>query len=88
MKIEEAYFETLSEMVILCGLHSEMSDEQIVTTNETVNAWLFELPPDVVERYKVYLKKSIEREKARGAYARAKVLNDQAMVLSYFEDQA
>ena len=87
MNIEDAYFETLTEMVLLCQLYPEMSNEQIVTTNETVNAWFSELPPDVIERYKVFLRNSIEREKARGAYARASALDDHALALGLDEDQ-
>ena len=87
MNIEDAYFETLTEMVLLCQLYPEMSNEQIVTTNETVNAWFSELPPDVIERYKIFLRNSIEREKARGAYARASALDDHALALGLDEDQ-
>ena len=87
MNIEDTYFETLNEMVLLCQLYPEMSNEQIVTTNETVNAWFSELPPDVIERYKIFLRNSIEREKARGAYARASALDDHALALGLDEDQ-
>ena len=81
MNIEDTYFETLTEMVLLCQLYPEMSNEQIVSTNETVNAWFSELPPDVIERYRVFLRNSIEREKARGAYARASALDGHALAL-------
>jgi hypothetical protein len=90
MNIEDTYFETLTEMVLLCQLYPEMSNEQneqIVSTNETVNAWFSELPPDVIERYRVFLRNSIEREKARGAYARASALDDHALALGLDEDQ-
>ena len=81
MNIEEAYFETLSEMAMLCQLHETMSFEQIVKTNDLINAWFSELPADVIERYKIHLRKGIEQEKARGAYARASALDDHAMAL-------
>jgi len=87
MNLEETYFETLTEMAILCQLYQSMSYEQIVKTSETVNSWLLELPPDVIEHYKLFLRKSIEREKTRGAYARGSALDNHAFVLSLYEDQ-
>ena len=87
MNIEEIYFKTINEMVLLCQLYQTMSDKQIITTNDTVNAWFSELPPDVIERYKVFLRNSIEREKARGAYTRASALDDHALALGLDEDQ-
>ena len=87
MNIENAYFKTLNEMATLCQLYQTMSNEQIVTTNETVNSWFSELPPDVIERYRVFLTNSIEREKTRGAYARASALDDHALALGLDDDQ-
>jgi len=87
MNIENAYFKTVNELAMLCQLYQTMSYEQIVTTSETVNSWFSELPPDVIERYKVFLRNSIEREKARGAYARASALDDHALALGLDEDQ-
>jgi hypothetical protein len=87
MNIEEAYFETFSEMAILCQLYSTMSFEQIVTTDDTVVSWFHELPADVVDRYKVFLKKYIEHERARGAEARATALDNHAMALGLDVDQ-
>ena len=88
MNIEEAYFNTLNEMAILCQLYSTMSFEQIVTMDDTVVSWFHKLPPDVIERYKGFLKRAIEREKARGAYARASALDDHALALGLDEDLA
>jgi len=87
MNIEEAYFETLNEMAILCQLYSTMTFEQIVTTNDVVVSWFHELPTDVIDRYGVFLKKCIEHEKARGAEARASALDDHALALGLDEDQ-
>lgn len=87
MNIEDTYFETLNEMAILCQLYQTMSYEQIVKTSEAVNSWFSELPPDVIERYNVFLRKSIAQEQVRGAYARASALDNQALVLGLDEDQ-
>ncbi|HEX4085789.1 MAG TPA: hypothetical protein VHY22_12825 [Chthoniobacteraceae bacterium] len=87
MNIEDAYFNTLNEMAMLCQLYQTMSEEQIATTDETANSWFSELPPDLIERYKVFLRKSIEQEKARGAYARASALDNHALALGIEEDQ-
>jgi hypothetical protein len=87
MKIENAYFKTLNEMAMLCQLYQSMSYEQIVTTSETVNSWFSELSPDVIDRYNKFLRDSIAREKARGAYARASALDDHAFALGLDEDQ-
>jgi hypothetical protein len=81
MNTEDVLFKTFNEIVLLSELYTALSEEQVVTMIDTVNSWFSELPPDVIDRYKVFLRNSIDREKARGAYARASALDDHATAL-------
>jgi hypothetical protein len=75
MKTEDVLFRIFNEIVLLSELYEELSQEQVVTTIETVSAWFSELPPEVISRYNAFLKDSIEREKSRGAARRAAILD-------------
>lgn len=86
MNTEDAYFKTLNEIILLSELYTALSEEQVVTIIETVNYWLSQLPPDVIDRYKVFLRNSIQQEKTRGAYARASALDDHATALGLDEE--
>lgn len=86
LKTEDVLFRIFDELVLLSELYPSLSREQVATTIETVNGWFFELPPDVIDRYKVFLKGAIAREKARAAYARASVLDDHATALGLDEE--
>lgn len=86
MNTEDVFFKTFNEIVLLSELYRTLSEEQVATIIETVNSWFAELPPDVIDRYKRFLRRSIEREQSRGAYARASVLEDHASALGLEEE--
>jgi len=86
MNTEDVLFKTFNEIVLLSELYPTLSEEQVVTIIETVDYWFSQLPPAVVDRYKVFLRSSIEREKTRGAYARASVLDDVATAFGLDEE--
>jgi hypothetical protein len=85
MNTEEVLFKTLNEIVLLSALYPSLSEEQVVTIIETVNSWFSELPPDVIERYREFLKNATDGEKARAAFARASILDDHAVALGLDE---
>jgi len=74
MKTEEILFDVFDEFMLLAELYEKLSPHQIVTFMENVSARFCELDPVILDRYKVYLRNQIEREKARGAEERATVL--------------
>jgi len=86
MNTEDVFFKTFNEIVLLSEMYTTLSEEQVATIIETVNFWFSELPPDVIDRYKVFLRSSIERENTRGAYARASILEDHASALGLGEE--
>ena len=76
MKTEDILFDLYSEFIIFAELYETLSDHQVVTFMENVTASFSELDPDALNRYKTYLKNEIDRESARGAVERARVLED------------
>jgi hypothetical protein len=76
MKTEDILFDIYSEFMIFAELYESLSDHQVVTFVENITASFCELDPDTLNKYKAHLKREIEREKARGAVERARVLED------------
>ena len=76
MKTEEILFNVYSEFMIFAELYEKLDQDQVVTFMENVSASFSELDPDALNRYKAYLKREIEREKARGALERTNVLEN------------
>ena len=76
MKTEEILFNVYSEFMIFAELYEKLDQDQVVTFMENVTASFSELNPDALNRYKAYLKREIEREKARGALERTNVLEN------------
>lgn len=85
METEKVLFQIFSELVILSEIYESLDDDQIITISDTVNFIFSELPPQVIDRYKAFLKASIEREETRGAFARASALRDHASALGLDE---
>lgn len=78
MNTEDVLFKTFNEIVLLSELYPTLSEDQVITIIDTVIFWFSELPPEVIDRYKVFLRNTIEREKVRGAEARASILEKHA----------
>jgi len=74
-KTEQVLFETFNDLMIFVELLEQFDERGVVKFEENATATFSALDPEVLERYREFLKKEIERERARGAFERANVLD-------------
>ena len=74
-KTEQVLFETFNDLMIFAELFERFDEDDVVKFEENATATFSMVEPDVLEKYREFLKKEIERERARGAFERADVLD-------------
>jgi hypothetical protein len=74
-KTEQVLFETFNNLIIFAELFERFDEDDVVKFEENATATFSTLDPDLLERYREFLKKEIERERARGAFERANILD-------------
>jgi hypothetical protein len=73
-KTEEVLFDIFNEFMIVLDHYERFDEDDLVKFMENVSATFKTLEPDVLARYKAYIKTVIDRENERGASERASTL--------------
>ena len=80
-KTEEVLFDIFNEFMIVLDHYERFDEHDLVKYMENVSAMFKTLDPDVLARYKAYLKTRIDRENTRSASERVSTLKGLADVV-------